>query len=184
MSRVKLFCFGPPRLEQDGQTIEIGLRKAWALVVFLAVSKQPHSREALATMLWPGSDQKTGRASLRRTLHQLGQVVGRTLLAGEPDALRLASPADIWLDVDAFRAHVANGRPRGGVAGPLEAERLEHLSQAAALYSGDFLSGFSLPDCPVFDEWQFFQRESLRQALCQVSQQLAQAYAARGEAEP
>jgi len=164
--------------------IEIGLRKAWALVVFLAVSKQRHSREALATLLWPGSDQKTGRASLRRTLHQLGQLTARPLLAGEPDTLRLATPADIWLDVDAFQAHVAAGLPRAGQDGALDAERLEHLSQAAALYSDDFLSGFSLPDCPAFDEWQFFQVESLRQSLGQVSQRLAQAYAARGEAEP
>ncbi|HEX9596957.1 MAG TPA: tetratricopeptide repeat protein, partial [Anaerolineales bacterium] len=36
---------------------------------------------------------------------------------------------------------------------------------ATDLYRDDFLTGFTLADCPPFDEWQFFQGERLRQAL-------------------
>ncbi len=55
-------------------------------------------------------------------------------------------------------------------------ERLGHLSAAVDLYPEDFLAGFTLPDSPAFDEWQFFQRESLRQLYGQVLEQLVRAY--------
>ena len=55
-------------------------------------------------------------------------------------------------------------------------KRLGHLSAAVDLYREDFLAGFTLPDSPTFDEWQFFQRESLRQLYGQVLEQLVQAY--------
>lgn len=72
MALLKLLVFGSPRLERDGRPIELNLRKALALLVYLAVSGRPHSRDALATLLWPESDQREGRARLRRTLHRLG----------------------------------------------------------------------------------------------------------------
>ena len=56
MPHLKLSVFGPPRLERDGGPIELNLRKGLALLVYLAVSGQPHSRDALATLLWPESD--------------------------------------------------------------------------------------------------------------------------------
>ncbi len=183
MSALKLFCFGPPRLERDGRPVEIGLRKAWALLIYLAVTKQAHSRDALATLLWPDSDQQAARASLRRTLHQLGQRLVEPVVAAEGDNISLTSKADLWLDVDAFQAHLAASRPPTRPAGGMSAEDRQRLAEAAALYADDFLAGFSLSDCPAFDEWQFFQRENLRQRLAQAAQELAQAYAAQGDYE-
>ena len=34
------------------------------------------------------------------------------------------------------------------------------------------MAGFSLPDSPAFDEWQFYQREALRQHLVEALQTL------------
>ena len=59
-------------------------------------------------------------------------------------------------------------------------ERLAHLDAAVELYTDDFLAGFTLPDSPAFDEWQFFQRESLRQLYGQVLEQLVQAHQSTG----
>jgi hypothetical protein len=66
MSRLKLFLFGPPRLkdwrlEDRGEAIDIRPRKALALLIYLAVTNQPHSRDALATLFWPESDQVAAR---------------------------------------------------------------------------------------------------------------------------
>src|SRR5215510_5569442 len=151
MTQLKLFCFGPPRVERDGQPVEIGLRKAWALLIYLAVTKQPHSRDALATLLWPNSDQRTSRASLRRTLHQLGQFLGVPILAAGPETLSLASTADIWLDIDDFQASAAACLPQARLAGRLDGGCVQRLTEAAALYADDFLAGYSLPDSPAFD---------------------------------
>src|SRR6266545_7674492 len=175
MAHLKLFVLGQPRLERDGGPIELNLRKALALLVYLAVSGQPHSRDALATLLWPESDQREGRARLRRTLHRLNEAIGNDILDSGPEALRLHPTADLWLDCAAFRQHVNAGL----AAAPQDVfapERLAHLNAAVELYTDDFLAGFTLPDSPTFDEWQFFQRESLRQLCGQVLEQLVQAY--------
>ena len=55
------------------------------------------------------------------------------------------------------------------------------LSLAADLYRGDFLAGFSLRDSPAFDDWQFFQAESLRSQLAGVLQRLSACYAEKQE---
>jgi len=58
MVQFKLFLFGPPRIEQHGRPVKITLRKASALLVYLAMTKQPHSRDSLATLLWPEAGQR------------------------------------------------------------------------------------------------------------------------------
>ncbi|MBC8075703.1 MAG: SARP family transcriptional regulator, partial [Chloroflexales bacterium] len=105
MAPLRLSVFGPPRLERDGGPVELNLRKALALLVYLAVSGQPHSRDALATTLWPESDQREGRARLRRTLYRLTQAIGDDILDSGSEAIRLQPTADLWLDSAAFRKH-------------------------------------------------------------------------------
>src|SRR6476646_9389503 len=98
MAQLKLFLLGQPRLERGGGPIELNLRKALALLVYLAVSGQPHSRDALATMLWPESDGRDGRARLRRTLHRLNEAIGDAILDSGPEVIRLHPRADLRLD--------------------------------------------------------------------------------------
>jgi DNA-binding SARP family transcriptional activator len=116
-------------------------------------------------------------ARLRRTLHRLTQAIGDDILESEPEAIRLHPAANLWLDCAAFRQHVAAGLP--APTDPLALERLAEMQAAIKLYADDFLAGFTLPDSPAFDEWQFFQRESLRQLYGQVLEQLVQAYRSR-----
>src|SRR5215208_4104681 len=97
MAHLKLFVLGQPRLESDGKPIELNLRKALALLVYLAVSSRPHSRDALATLFWPESDGREGRARLRRTLHRLNEAIGNDILESGPEAIRLHPHADLWL---------------------------------------------------------------------------------------
>jgi DNA-binding SARP family transcriptional activator/pimeloyl-ACP methyl ester carboxylesterase/predicted ATPase len=174
MAHLKLFVFGSPRLERDGRPIELNLRKALALLVYLAVSGQSYSRDALATLLWSESDAREGRARLRRTLHRLTQAIGDDILYSGSEAIRLHAHADLWLDCAAFRQQATAGLAAAQDA--FAPGRLGTLNTAIELYSDDFLAGFTLPDSPDFDEWQFFQRESLRQLLGQVLEQLVQAY--------
>ena len=44
MVHLKLLVLGEPRLERDGGPLELNLRKALALLVYLAVSSWPHLR--------------------------------------------------------------------------------------------------------------------------------------------
>lgn len=55
------------------------------------------------------------------------------------------------------------------------------MAEAVALYRGDFLEGFTLPDSPNFDDWQLFEAESLRQELALALERLAREHGARDE---
>ncbi|NTU85965.1 MAG: SARP family transcriptional regulator, partial [Chloroflexales bacterium] len=165
MAQLRLFVFGPPRLERDGEAVELGLRRALALLVYLAVTRQPQSRDALATLLWPDSDQREARANLRRTLHRLGQVIGDDILATSAETVSIAPAAALWVDSQLFLQLAGAG---------------VRLDEAVALYGDDFLAGFTLPDSPAFDEWQFFERERLRQSLALSLEQLTQRARDRG----
>ena len=175
IAHLKLFVLGAPRLERDEGPIELNLRKALALLVYLAMSDQPQTRDALATLLWPDSDQREGRGRLRRTLYRLQEAIGDQIVDSQPETIRLHRTADLWLDCAAFREHATAGLAVASVH-VVAPERLAHLEAAVELYSEDFLAGFTLPDSPSFDEWQFFVRESLRQLYGQVLEQLVQAY--------
>jgi predicted ATPase/Tfp pilus assembly protein PilF len=60
---------------------------------------------------------------------------------------------------------------------------LQRLAQAIALYQGELLAGFSLPDEATFEEWLFFRRERLHQKAISVLNQLTTAYLQRGDIE-
>ena len=60
---------------------------------------------------------------------------------------------------------------------------LANLAEAAGLYTGDFLAGFTLEDAAGFDDWQTFQTESLRLELAGALERLAQGLAGRQQWE-
>jgi predicted ATPase/DNA-binding SARP family transcriptional activator len=182
MPQLKLYVFGPPRVEWQERVVEVRPRKALALLVYLAVTRQPHSRDTLATLFWPESDQITARASLRRTLYRLHESVAAELLTSALDTVSIHPQIELWLDVARYQQVVEQALPAGRPAAP-DDQHLASLLEAAEMYSGDFLAGFNLADCPEFDEWQFFQREGLRQSFAQILEQIANIYQGRGDYE-
>ena len=52
----------------SGRELALKRRKAMALLAYLAVTGRSHSRDSLATLLWPELDQSTARARLRRAM--------------------------------------------------------------------------------------------------------------------
>lgn len=179
MSRLALFLFGPPRIEVDGAPIEINRRKVVALLVYLVLTGEPHTRDALATLFWPENDQTQARAALRRALSVLNQALGDWLEI-DREMVSLKPDAEIWLDVQCFD-NLTTPHKRETDLDPAD---LEYLAEAAGLYRDDFLAGFTLRDCPGFDEWQFFQSESLRQKFAAVLERLAGAHSHHHEFEP
>ena len=178
MGPLALRVLGPPRIERNGETIALNLRRAVALLVYVALSRQPQSRDTLAALLWPESDDREARARLRRTLHRLGETIGDDVVFGDGDTLCVAPGTELWVDSVAFEQHAAAGL--AGLDGP-EAEQgaaTAALAGAATLYADDFLAGFGLPDNPAWEEWQFYQREGLRQRLTRVLERLVEVHQA------
>lgn len=88
-----LLCLGNSfDLRRDGKPIELKNRKAQALLIYLALTGKPHSREHLATLLWGDRFDEQARGSLRQALFALRKVVGEGVVAGN-DPLELADGA-------------------------------------------------------------------------------------------
>lgn len=183
MSRLTLYALGTPRIEITGDSVLLDTRKAVALLIYLAVTQQRHSRDALAALLWPDYDEAHARATLRRTLSSLNKALAGDWLAIERDTLGLAVHADLWCDVSAFLSGIAQCRTHGHSDGDVCTDCLPLLADAVALYRDDFLAGFSLRDSTTFEDWQFAQRQWLRQELAKVLDRLSLGYSRLGEYE-
>src|SRR6266571_9447511 len=81
---------GAPRIERDGES-EAGPRgnKAWALLAYLLLSRQPPSRRKIAELLFSEADDPLG--ALRWSLAQLRQALE------QPNGLR-GDPVELALD--------------------------------------------------------------------------------------
>jgi DNA-binding SARP family transcriptional activator/predicted ATPase len=183
MTALKIFLLGSPRIELEGAPVDIQRRKALALLAYLAVSGQAHSRDSLATFFWPELDQQRGRAYLRRDLAALNASLPGAWLSADREMVELNREAGPWLDAEQFHHLLVACREHGHAPELVCAECIPLLTQAAALYTGDFLAGFTLRDSPEFDDWQFFQTESLRQELATVLERLVQGLNSQGKAD-
>ena len=183
MSRTTIQLLGAPRIERDGEAVEVDTRKATALVAYLAVTGRRHTRDALAGLLWPEYGQSRARAALRRTLSSLSGARSEGWLEVDRESVGLDREG-VWVDVDRFHELLAECRTHGHREDEVCPECLPPLSQAAALYRDDFLAGFGLRDSAAFDDWQFFQGEDLRRELAGMLERLSRGHAALGEWEP
>lgn len=183
MSQLRLYLFGSPRLERDGAVLAMDTRKAFALLSYLALTGRVHSRDSLATLLWPEYGQGQARGNLRRTLSTLTKAIGKERLDIDRENIGLIPDHGLWVDVCRFQELLAASSSHKHPADEVCSSCLSLLTGAMALYQADFLAGFNLPDSPNFEEWQFFQTESLRQELAGGLEKLVRGYSSRGEFE-
>lgn len=179
---LRLFLLGSPRVDYGGAPVEVDTRKAIALLAYLAVTRKPHSRDTLAALLWPEYPQGRARAALRRTLSALGPVRAKGQLEADRKTVTLASDG-VWVDVQRFRELLNECGTHGHPPADVCPACLPPLSEAAALYRGDFLAGFGIRDSYNFDDWQYLETESLRRELGEALDKLVRGHGARGEWE-
>ncbi len=77
------------QLSRDGEPVALKNKKAQALLVYLALTKQPQTREHLATLLWGDRFDEQARKSLRQALFALRKAAGDGVIVGD-DPLVLA----------------------------------------------------------------------------------------------
>ncbi|WP_054312227.1 alpha/beta hydrolase [Mesorhizobium sp. 1M-11] len=166
MERLEFRLLGFPEFRMNGRRVSLALRKAAALLIFLAEAGGSVSRETAATLLWPEADEETARARLRRTLYKIRVAFRGELVAASGTTLNLQPALSVEVDTRAFE-HACD---RGS------------LETAVNTYTGDFLAGFALEGCQEFEEWAFFRREALRSRLTQALERLIETRIAAGDA--
>ena len=176
MEALKLFWLGSPHIELHGRAIKLETRKAAAMLAYLSLEPGKHPRELLATMFWPEGTQQKALANLRRTLSSLNSSLPGWIEA-DRGTINLKQNIKLWVDVEAFNQYLSPLKEHAHPENELCEDCLALLEEAIQLHRGSFLEGLNLTDSPSFDEWQFFQRDSLRQEFAAALQSLSSAYA-------
>jgi predicted ATPase/DNA-binding SARP family transcriptional activator len=159
------------------------------LVYLVTEADHPHSRESLLGLLWPEHTTAAAQNSLRVTCSELQKHLAENQKDGQP--YLISNRLDVQfnplsryeLDVTLFRNLIEACRAHAHPRQPEDcAECAARRAQAVKLVRGPFLEGFSLPNCPAFDEWLFFQRERLHQQVTAALEQLAVFHERTGDA--
>ncbi len=156
--KIELQVLGFPQLFLEARKIDLALRKGVALLVYMAETSTPVSRDVLGTLLWPDADQISARARLRRTLYKVRSAFGADIIEADRESLRFSASVTISLDARSFEA-ACNSNDFG---------------DAVRLYRDDYLSGFALDDSVEFDDWAFYRREALRSRLINALERLVE----------
>jgi len=162
MGLLRLSVLGTPEVFHDGIRLTFSLRKAQALLLYLAVEGGIYPRSKLAAFLWPDSEPHDARTALRNALALLRTLLADTdtssaahsHLLQSGDLLGLDPQAP--LDLDLHRVQQAYQQAQLFTRPPTEEQRsalITYLEQALVLVRGPFLDGFWLREEAPFDEW-------------------------------
>lgn len=181
MSSLEVRLLGPFQVRLGKRLVtEMRSDKVRALLAYLAVeADQPHRREKLAGLLWPGYPEGSARASLRRALADM-RVAIEDEGASPPymqitrQTIQFNRASTAWVDVSSFNTLAR-------VPQVVDEKTIQDWEAAVDLYRGDFMDGFSLADSPAFDEWVLLNREHEKRRLLETLGRLVDAFEARGE---
>ncbi len=162
MPGMVLQLLGPLSVTIDDRPFSgLHIRPSLALCIYLACRRERHRREHLIALLWPDWPPSAAHKNLRQNLYILKQALPTVaaldgcglvpLVLADRETLQLNPDAAVDLDVDRFRSLMRQNTP-------------EAMAAAVALYRGDFLADFYLPDSSAFEGWA----AALRADLCRV----------------
>jgi predicted ATPase/DNA-binding SARP family transcriptional activator len=160
---IRVYLFGSFTLEAGHRPIRLPTRKVEALLAYLVLYPQPHSREKLADLFWGDTRDEQARHSLRTAIHTLRRLVDADLFRVDKTTVQLNPHFPLWVDVRELEEGVRR------------AQRSEDSSRAVlALYRGDLLAG-------SYDDWVLSARDRYRALYLDAALQSVQQLRAQGE---
>src|SRR6266700_2973718 len=192
MGLLRLNVLGPPEVFHDGSRLTFALRKAQALLLYLAVEGGMHQRRKLDAFLWPDSEPHEARAALRNAIALLRRLLGdpdaspshHTHVLSQHDLLSLDPHTPIELDLDVALHAWQEAQKLSTLPSEEHHTALVTLVQRAlALVRGPFLDGFWLGEDAPFDAWREQQQRQWQVRLLLLLDRLSSWQEAAGEFE-
>ena len=158
VSKLRFHLFGKLVVSRDAEVIKglDSLKEQELLGFLLTHRRKHHSREALATLLWPEAPPEKGKKYLRQALWHLQGLLGPAesdVFQVEQNWIVVNPESEIWSDVAVFEDAFAGVQ---GVPGQqLNEETAQTLKDVASLYRGDLLDAW-------YHDWCLFERERLQ----------------------
>ena len=168
--------FGIPAFALNNQSLSHLLTgRTAALLIYLAVTRQPQPRTLLTDLLWENTAEQQAKANLRYCLSNLRKVVDNYVVAqGETVTFNQELPH--WVDITAFTTYM--GTVTTPTSATIEPGILQELLN---LYAGEFLAGFQVEEAPVFERWLLAHRRHLHDLLVQGLRLRTQQHLTQGE---
>lgn len=192
MGLLRLAVFGPPEVFSNSHRLTFALRKAQALLFYLAVEGGMHSRSKLAAFLWPDSTAHDARTSLRNAIALLRTLFTDVEVSSSPqnhllierDLLGLDRNTSFELDLEVVQQAYQEAQRCSTVpAEPQRVTLVAMVQQALDLVRGPFLDGFWLGEDAPFDEWVQQQRQQWQVRLVFLLDRLSSWQEVGGELE-
>lgn len=168
MASLSISLFGSFDVCRNGKPVDmLRLEKAQALLAYLAAERRNvHRREMMATLLWPEATEDHGRANLRQLLHRLKVALDdfdedHPLLQLSSQHIHLASGTAISVDVTTFTDLLNACKTHPHAANAACEDCLGKMREAAALYRGEFLADWHLPESALYQEWVTLKQAEL-----------------------
>jgi DNA-binding SARP family transcriptional activator/pimeloyl-ACP methyl ester carboxylesterase len=146
-SALRLRVFGPLAAEVEGRQAPLPLKRAAALLAYVAFHPGPVPRSHLAAMLWPEAGEAQARTRLRRLVYTVEHALGRPILASSHDGIALVTGS---VEVDAL--WFADFARRALAAATPDDAALADAQQWVALARQPLMQGVSFGSEP-FDDW-------------------------------
>lgn len=148
----RLRFLGNLSAEKEGVATALAPRKYTALLAYLVLHPtRRFSRDALATLFWPDSDDDAGRAALRTALSTLRKDFGPDIFeANGVDRVRVRAD-QFTTDTEEFDRLLR----QAGHTVTLPEQEAALLDEALALYNGPLLPG-------IYADWALEMRERLQ----------------------
>jgi DNA-binding SARP family transcriptional activator/tetratricopeptide (TPR) repeat protein len=142
-----LRLLGPPSLEDlygpvSGRVAQE--RKLAVLAVLARAENRTVTRDFVAGMFWPESDQSRARHNVADAVWVTRSALGERAVLSRGNRLTL-NPEVVATDVEALDAALDEG----------------DLARAADLYTGRFMEGFHISGAPEFEHWLDHERSRL-----------------------
>src|SRR2546425_12423864 len=193
MSLLRLAVLGPPEVVHEGSRLTFALRKAQALLLYLAVEGGLHPRGQLAALLWPDSEPHDARRALRKALALLRRLLADrdpsapapSHLLSEHELLGLDPQASLALDLEVVQQAYQQAQRHSTL--PSQEQRaalVSQVQQALGLVRGPFLEGFWLREETGFDQWVQQQQQQWQVRLHLLFERLSSLQETGGGLEP
>src|SRR6266566_3198015 len=181
MSLLRLAVLGAPEVFHDGSRLTFALRKAQALLLYLAVEGGMHSRSKLAALLWPDSEPQAARTGLRTALTLLRGLFAdsdaspsqQSHLLNEHELLGLNPRAPLELDLDVVQQAYQALRLSAVHTEQQRTALVALFQHALSMVRGPFLDGFWLREETGFDAWVQQQQHQWQVRLLQLFERLS-----------
>lgn len=168
MATLEIRLFGAIEITRAGELLtDFRSQKALALLAFLISEGRPFTRDYLAGLAWPETNQQQALGLLRRTLHDLTSklagclAIDRRTVQFQPET---STVVDI-LTVTELAAH----------------DDFLAWAQAVDLYRAPFLEGIYLDDAPELENWLLREQERWQQQAASLLDRLIAHHTDEGE---